>query len=75
MMRALFLRVAIGTCTAISLGAAAANAQSVKPKSPGEIAAASKFIAQRNEDCRGQARAQHLHLIKRYRFMRDCKRQ
>src|SRR6516165_2205368 len=41
MMRALFLRVAIGTCAAISLGASAANAQLVKPKYPGEIAAAS----------------------------------
>jgi hypothetical protein len=75
MMRALFLRLAIGTCTAISLGASAANAQSVKPKSPGEIAAASERIAERNENCRRQAREQHLHLVKRYRFMRDCKRQ
>jgi hypothetical protein len=74
-MRALFLRVALGTCTAISLGASAANAQSVKPKSPAEIAATSERIAQRNEDCRRQAREQHLHLVKRYRFMRDCKRQ
>jgi hypothetical protein len=75
MMRALFLRLAIGTCTAISLGASAANAQSVKPKYPAEIAAASERVAQRNEDCRRQARERHLHLVKRYRFMRDCKRQ
>jgi hypothetical protein len=74
MMRALFLRVAIGICTAISLGASAANAQLVKPKYPGEIAAASERIAERNEDCRRQAREQHLHLVKRYRFIRDCKR-
>ena len=73
-MRALFLRVAIGTCAAISLGASAANAQSVKPKYPGEIAAASDHIAQRNEDCRRPAQEQHLHLLKRYLFMRDCKR-
>jgi hypothetical protein len=75
MMRALFLRVAIGTCTAISLAASAANAQSVKPKYPAEIAATSGRIAERNENCRRQAREQHLHLVKRYRFMRDCKRQ
>jgi hypothetical protein len=75
MMRALFLRVAIGTCAAISLGASAANAQLVKPKYPGEIVAASNHIAQRNEDCRRLAREQRLHLVKRYRFMRDCKRQ
>jgi hypothetical protein len=57
------------------LGLSAAHTQSEKPKSPGEIAAASNRIAQRNEDCRRQAREQHLHLVKRYRFMRDCKRQ
>jgi len=68
-MRALFL------CVAIALSASAAHAQSVKPKFPGEIAAASNQIAQRNEDCRRQAREQHLHLLKRYRFMRGCKRQ
>jgi hypothetical protein len=73
MSRALFSHIAIGICIAISLGAA--NAQSVKPKYPGEIAAASDHIAQVNEDCRRQARAQHLHLLKRHRFMRDCKRQ
>jgi hypothetical protein len=75
MIRALFLRVAIATCAAISLGASAANAQSVKPKYPGEIAATSERIAERNENCRRQAREQHLHLVKRHRFMRDCKRQ
>ena len=69
------MRVAIGTCTAISLVASAANAQSVKARYPGEIVAASDRIAERNEYCRRQARAQHLHLVKRYRFMRDCKRQ
>ena len=74
LMRALFLRVAIGTFAAISLGVSAAHAESVKPKSPGEIAAASNRIAQRNEDCKRQAQEQHLHLVKRYRFMRDCKR-
>jgi hypothetical protein len=71
-MRALFLCIAIGT---FALGASAADAQSVRPKYPGEIATASQRIAQRNEDCRRQAREQHLHLLKRYRFIRDCKRQ
>jgi len=76
-MKASFLRVVIGAFAAISLGASAAHAQSVKPKSPAEIAeiaAESNRIAQQNEDCRRQAREQHLHLVKRYRFMRDCKR-
>ena len=48
--------------------------QSVKPKYPAEIKAASTRIAERNEDCRRPAREQHLHLLKRYPFMRDCKR-
>ena len=72
-MRALYLRVGIGTFAATSL-AAATYAQPPAPKYPKEIAAASSRIAERNEDCRRQAREQHLHLIKRYRFMRDCKR-
>ena len=70
-MRALLLCVAIGT---FALGVFAAEAQSVKPKYPREIAAASELISQRNENCRRQAREQHLHLLKRHRFMRDCKR-
>ena len=71
-MRAWFLGIVIGI---LVLGASAAYAQSVKPKYPREIKAASTSIAERNEDCRRQAREQHLHLVKRYRFMRDCKRQ
>jgi len=37
--------------------------QSVKPKYPAEIKAASTRIAERNEDCRRPAREQHLHLL------------
>ena len=47
--------------------------QSVKPKYPAEIKAASTRIAERNEDCRRPAREQHLHLLERYLVMRDCK--
>ena len=72
-MRALCLRIGIGTFAAISL-ATVAYAQSTIPKHPKEISAESNRIAQRNEDCRRQAREQHLHLVKRYRFMRECKR-
>ena len=73
-MRASLLHIAIGTFAMALLSGSIAYAQSVKPRSPGEIAAASNHIAQRNEDCRRQAREQHLHLIRRYLFMRDCKR-
>jgi hypothetical protein len=72
MMRASFVYIVMG---GFALGAFAAHGQSVHPKSPGEITKASAHIAQRNENCRRQAREQHLHLLSRYRFMRDCKRQ
>jgi hypothetical protein len=65
MMRALYLRVGIGIFAATSL-AAAAYAQAAAPKYPKEIAAVSSRIAERNEDCRRQAREQHLQLINRY---------
>jgi hypothetical protein len=60
--------------TLISLGITAALAQppSPKPKSPGEIAAVSRLLAEKNEICRRQARKQKLHLFKRRRFIRDC---
>jgi hypothetical protein len=74
-MKASFVYVVIGTFALGALGIFAAHGQSVKPKSPGEITKASAHIAQRNEDCRRQAREQHLHLLSRYRFMRECKRQ
>jgi len=70
-MRAWSAYVVIAT---FALGVLAAHAQVVKPKSPGEIAQASEHIAQRNENCSREARVRQLHLLKRYRFMRDCKR-
>jgi hypothetical protein len=59
----------------VSLGVAPTLAQSnpPKPRSPGEIAAASKLLAETNENCRRQANDQHLHLLKRRRFMRECR--
>ncbi len=51
-----------------------ANAQSPKPHTPGEIAAASQKMAEKYESCRGEANAQKLHLLKRQRFLRDCKK-
>jgi len=56
-MRALSVCVVIGT---FALGVFAAHGQSVKPKYLGEITKASGHIAQRNENCRRQAREQHL---------------
>jgi hypothetical protein len=58
----------------ILAGPAASLAQSPspKPRSPGEIAAASRLLAQKNEGCRRQAREQKLTFLKRRRFMRGC---
>jgi hypothetical protein len=39
-------------------------------KSPGEIAASSKLLAERHEGCRVEAKQQRLHLLKRRTFMR-----
>ncbi len=58
----------------ISLGISFVFAQSppTKPQSPGEIAAASKLLAEKNEICRNQAKAQKLHFLKRRSFIREC---
>lgn len=49
-----------------------AEAQSAKPRSPGEIAAASEVLIVKNEACRRQARAQKLGFFKRKLFMHRC---
>lgn len=41
-------------------------------KSSGEIAASSKLLAEKLEHCRLDAKQQHLHLLKRRRFMHAC---
>jgi hypothetical protein len=59
--------------TVLGVGMADAQSAPPKPKSPAEIAVASKLLAEKNESCRQQARAKHLHLLKRRHFMRDCR--
>jgi len=44
----------------------------LKPKSPGEIAQASRILAEKNEGCRRQAREQKLTFLKRRQFIRNC---
>ena len=74
LMRCVFI-VSAAFAVFLSIGAPAALAQlpSAKLKTPGQFAARSKLIAERNESCRQQAKAQGLHLLKRHRFMRACK--
>jgi hypothetical protein len=65
----------IAVAMLISIGPVIAIAQipSAKPRTPGQIAAVSRLIAERNEGCRQQARQQKLTFFKRRRFIRDCK--
>jgi hypothetical protein len=64
--------VVLVTLISLCITAAFAEPASSKPKSPGEIAAASRLLAEKNEICRRQAQKQKLHLFKRHRFIRDC---
>lgn len=41
-------------------------------RSSGEIAASSKLLVEKLEQCRVEAKHHHLHLLKRSRFMRAC---
>jgi len=72
MFRILICAAAVAALTSIGTPAALAQLPSAKLKSPGQIAAASKLLAERYESCRLQAREQGLHLLKRRRFIRDC---
>jgi len=69
------LTCAVAFAALVSIGTLTALAQSPtpKPKSPAAIAAASRLLAEKNESCRQQAKQQGLRLLKRRRFMRDCR--
>jgi hypothetical protein len=45
-----------------------------KTKSPAEIAAASRDLAEKNEACRRRAKEDKLTGLKRFRFIRDCRK-
>jgi hypothetical protein len=59
---------------ALGVGAAAAQAPS-KPKTPAEIAAASRLMAEKNADCLAQAKEQKLGFLKRRAFLRACRKE
>lgn len=58
----------------VAAGTSSVAAQSSSPKSPGEIAAASRLLAEKQEDCRRQAKEQKLTFLKRRSFIRKCKK-
>jgi hypothetical protein len=72
MRRVAIAFVALVTFISLGISMVLAQSPSPKPKSPGEIAAVSKLLAEKNEICRRQAREQKLHFPQRHRFIRDC---
>lgn len=47
-------------------------AYAANPKSPREIAAASRLLAERSAACRTEAKSKKLHFGKRRAFLRQC---
>lgn len=71
------LRIAIWSATVVTLvsvGTSSVFAQplSPAPNSSGEIAAASRLLAEKQESCRIQAKQQKLTFLKRRAFVREC---
>lgn len=66
--------IAAVVVASISFGAVSSFAQSPspKPRSPGEIAVASRLMAEKQEGCRLEAKRQKLRLFKRRSFIRNC---
>ena len=61
------------TALVVTFGASVAFSQpAAKPKSPGEIAAASRELAERSAKCRSDAKSKKLHFGKRRAFLRSC---
>ena len=60
---------------ALGIQIAAAQTPAKKPTSPGEIAAASRKLAEVSANCRSEAKAQKLHFGKRRAFLRECMKQ
>ena len=63
--------IAFSAVAVISVGLSAANA-AASTRSPGEIAAASRLLAEKQESCRLDAKRQKLTLFKRRSFVRKC---
>jgi hypothetical protein len=67
--------IVLSAVAVVSVGLSAANAESLtsaSKRSPGEIAAASRLIAEKQESCRLEAKRQRLTFFKRRGFMRRC---
>jgi hypothetical protein len=73
MLRYTIAFVVFATCNSVDTVSASAQEAS-SPKSPGQIAAASKALAQKYEDCRLQAKQRQLRFLKRRNFIHGCVR-
>ena len=51
---------------------ALAQTAPVKPKNPGDIAAADKLAMEKRANCEKEARAQKLSYFKRHQFVKGC---
>ena len=71
-MRLALALVLTTALAAFSLQPAGAQAPAPKPRSPGEIAAASHALAEKSAKCRSEAKAKKLHFGKRRAFLREC---
>jgi hypothetical protein len=66
--------IVLSTVVVIVVGVSTADAETLSApmKSPGEIAAASSHLAEKQESCRLQAKQQKLRFFKRRSFIRNC---
>lgn len=72
MLRALICSAAFVVCLSLGTLPLLAQSSSPKPKSSGEIAAASRLLAEKDASCRQKAREQKLTFLQRRRFIRGC---
>lgn len=74
-MRVVSTLLLTAAATALGVSLALAQTPAPKPKSPGEIAAASRVLAEHSARCRSEAKAKKLHFGKRRAFLRECMKQ
>lgn len=73
-MRRSFIVLSAGLIWPLAVMAQQPAKTTPKPKSPAEIAAASRDLAEKNEACRQRAKEEKLTGLKRFRFIRDCRK-
>jgi len=64
--------VTLALLTAFVAMPALSQTAPVKPKNPGEIAAADKVAKEKRANCEKEARANKLSFLKRHQFVKGC---